>query len=37
MKLAKVVLPLVVLAVIAIVTVGASCTVPAMTIPSVCW
>lgn len=37
MKLAKVVLPLVVLAVIAIVAVGASCTVPAMTIPSICW
>ncbi len=37
MKLAKVVLPLVVLAVIAVVTVAASCTVPAMSIPQICF
>ncbi len=37
MKLAKVVLPLVVLAVIAIVTVATQCTVPALDIPPICW
>jgi hypothetical protein len=36
-KLAKVVLPLVVLAVIAVVTVAATCTIPAMEIPPICW
>ena len=37
MKLAKIVLPLVVLAVIAVVTIGAACTVPAMEIPQICF
>ncbi len=36
-KLAKVALPLVVLAIIAIVTVGASCAIPAMEIPPICF
>ncbi len=37
MKLAKVVLPLVVLAVIAAVTIATQCTVPSMSIPQICF
>ncbi len=36
-KIAKVALPLALVAAIAALTIGASCTVPALTVPSICF